>query len=181
MHASLEGPEIYFTLFFLCVPQNKVKMAWRSGKKSAPTKHFESQSPSTAKAPRRVVAALLHQSIVDRWRTCWSRRCGFLSTSPTYSPRAALTPPRSASRFHRLRQNPTSPNNRARQCLRSVPIQDVLSLPEVELMAILDAGLPTARAAIAHVSEAACPPCQTVPLIPPYALLATRWSFWGLV
>ncbi|XP_008654371.1 DNA repair protein RAD51 homolog 2 isoform X1 [Zea mays] len=39
--------------------------------------------------------------------------------------------------------------------------KDVLSLPEVELMAILDAGLPTARAAIAHVSEAACPPCQT--------------------
>ncbi|XP_066364265.1 DNA repair protein RAD51 homolog 2-like [Miscanthus floridulus] len=39
--------------------------------------------------------------------------------------------------------------------------KDVLSLPEVELMAILDAGLPTARAAVALVSEAACPPCQT--------------------
>jgi hypothetical protein len=47
----------------------------------------------------------------------------------------------------------------------------VLSLPEVELMAVLDAGLPTARAAIAHVSEAACPPCHTVrfplPSVPP--------------
>ncbi|KAL6865386.1 hypothetical protein ACP4OV_016537 [Aristida adscensionis] len=42
-----------------------------------------------------------------------------------------------------------------------LPVQDVLSLPEVELMAVLDAGLPTARAAIAHVSEDACPPCQT--------------------
>ncbi|RCV15270.1 hypothetical protein SETIT_3G044800v2 [Setaria italica] len=39
--------------------------------------------------------------------------------------------------------------------------KDVLSLPEVELMAVLDAGLPTTRAAVAHVSEAACPPCQT--------------------
>jgi hypothetical protein len=45
-------------------------------------------------------------------------------------------------------------------------MQDVLSLPEVELMAVLDAGVPTARAAVAHVSEAACPPCQTVPLPP---------------
>lgn len=42
-------------------------------------------------------------------------------------------------------------------------MQDVLSLPEVELMSVLDAGLPTTRAAVAHVSEAACPPCQTVP------------------
>ncbi|RLN01074.1 uncharacterized protein C2845_PM06G08510 [Panicum miliaceum] len=39
--------------------------------------------------------------------------------------------------------------------------KDVLSLSEVELMAVLDGGLPTARAAVSHVSEAACPPCQT--------------------
>jgi hypothetical protein len=38
----------------------------------------------------------------------------------------------------------------------------VLSLPEVELMALLDAGILTARAAVSHVSEFACPPCQTV-------------------
>ncbi|KAK3137639.1 hypothetical protein QOZ80_5BG0455020 [Eleusine coracana subsp. coracana] len=44
---------------------------------------------------------------------------------------------------------------------RLTTAKDVLSLPEVELMAVLDAGLPTARAAIAHVSEVACPPCQT--------------------
>jgi hypothetical protein len=55
-------------------------------------------------------------------------------------------------------------------------IQDVLSLPEVELMAVLDAGLPTARAAIAHVSEAACPPCNTVRFHPtsPAEPLTTR-------
>ncbi|XP_062179622.1 DNA repair protein RAD51 homolog 2-like [Phragmites australis] len=39
--------------------------------------------------------------------------------------------------------------------------KDALSLPKVELIAVLDAGLPTARAAVAHVSEVACPPCQT--------------------
>ena len=49
-------------------------------------------------------------------------------------------------------------------------MQDVLSLPEVELMAVLDAGLPTARAAVDHVSEAACPPCQTVVPLPPTVL-----------
>jgi hypothetical protein len=60
-------------------------------------------------------------------------------------------------------------------------MQDVLSLPEVELMAVLDAGLPTARAAVAHVSEAACPPCQTVtpPSLPP-RLRSPRHGFWGL-
>ncbi|KAJ1261372.1 hypothetical protein BS78_09G024700 [Paspalum vaginatum] len=52
--------------------------------------------------------------------------------------------------------------------------KDVLSLPEVELMAVLDAGLPTARAAVAHVSEAACPPCQTA-----LALLEERVRLGG--
>ena len=58
-------------------------------------------------------------------------------------------------------------------------MQDVLSLPEVELMAVLDAGLPTARAAVAHVSEAACPPCQTVVPPPSYrpALCFLRRGF----
>ncbi|KAG8084512.1 hypothetical protein GUJ93_ZPchr0010g10191 [Zizania palustris] len=39
--------------------------------------------------------------------------------------------------------------------------KDVLSLPEVELMSVLDTGIHTARAAVAHVSEIACPPYQT--------------------
>jgi len=52
--------------------------------------------------------------------------------------------------------------------------KDVLSLPEVELMAVLDAGLPTARAAVDHVSEAACPPCQTA-----LALLEERVRLGG--
>ncbi|KAK8456608.1 hypothetical protein SEVIR_3G045700v4 [Setaria viridis] len=52
--------------------------------------------------------------------------------------------------------------------------KDVLSLPEVELMAVLDAGLPTTRAAVAHVSEAACPPCQTA-----LALLEERVRLGG--
>nr|CAB3463746.1 unnamed protein product [Digitaria exilis] len=52
--------------------------------------------------------------------------------------------------------------------------KDVLSLPEVELMSVLDSGLPTARAAVAHVSEAACPPCQTA-----LALLEERVRLGG--
>jgi RAD51-like protein 1 len=43
----------------------------------------------------------------------------------------------------------------------------VLSLPEVELMALLDAGILTARAAVSRVSEFTCPPCHTVPPPPP--------------
>ncbi|KAK3140869.1 hypothetical protein QOZ80_5AG0406910 [Eleusine coracana subsp. coracana] len=57
---------------------------------------------------------------------------------------------------------------------RLTTAKDVLSLPEVELMAVLDAGLPTARAAIAHVSEVACPPCQTA-----LALLEERVRLGG--
>ncbi|CAN6331243.1 unnamed protein product [Urochloa humidicola] len=52
--------------------------------------------------------------------------------------------------------------------------KDVLKLPEVELMSVLDAGLPTTRAAVAHVSEAACPPCQTA-----LALLEERVRLGG--
>uniref|UniRef100_A0A0E0KXY0 RecA family profile 1 domain-containing protein n=1 Tax=Oryza punctata TaxID=4537 RepID=A0A0E0KXY0_ORYPU len=44
---------------------------------------------------------------------------------------------------------------------RLTTAKDVLSLPEVELMGVLDAGIHTARAAVAHVSEIACPPYQT--------------------
>uniref|UniRef100_A0ACD5TYH9 Uncharacterized protein n=1 Tax=Avena sativa TaxID=4498 RepID=A0ACD5TYH9_AVESA len=44
---------------------------------------------------------------------------------------------------------------------RLTTAKDVLSLPEVELMALLDASILTARAAVSHVSEFACPPCQT--------------------
>ncbi|GJM94439.1 hypothetical protein PR202_ga11081 [Eleusine coracana subsp. coracana] len=64
---------------------------------------------------------------------------------------------------------------------RLTSAKDVLSLPEVELMAVLDAGLPTARAAIAHVSEVACPPCQTVPAhrFPPPRFSLYRSSGFG--
>uniref|UniRef100_A0A0D9WC70 RecA family profile 1 domain-containing protein n=1 Tax=Leersia perrieri TaxID=77586 RepID=A0A0D9WC70_9ORYZ len=44
---------------------------------------------------------------------------------------------------------------------RLTTAKDVLSLPEVELMGVLDSGIHTARAAVAHVSEIACPPYQT--------------------
>jgi hypothetical protein len=53
----------------------------------------------------------------------------------------------------------------------------VLSLPEVELMALLDAGILTARAAVSHVSEFTCPPCQTVP---PPTPLSRRFCRFGL-
>ncbi|KAI5002909.1 hypothetical protein ZWY2020_027559 [Hordeum vulgare] len=44
---------------------------------------------------------------------------------------------------------------------RLTTAKDLLSLPQVELMSLLDAGLATARDAVRHVSEFACPPCQT--------------------
>ncbi|CAM0957999.1 unnamed protein product [Alopecurus aequalis] len=57
---------------------------------------------------------------------------------------------------------------------RLTTAKDVLSLPEVELMALLDAGILTARAAVSHVSEFACPPCQTA-----LALLEERVRLGG--
>ncbi|XP_037483444.1 DNA repair protein RAD51 homolog 2-like isoform X1 [Triticum dicoccoides] len=53
---------------------------------------------------------------------------------------------------------------------RLTTAKDVLSLPEVELMSLLDAGLATARDAVCHVSEFACPPCQTVPRLASLAI-----------
>nr|XP_051226358.1 DNA repair protein RAD51 homolog 2 isoform X2 [Lolium perenne] len=57
---------------------------------------------------------------------------------------------------------------------RLTTAKDVLSLPEVELMTLLDAGILTARAAVSHVSEFACPPCQTA-----LALLEERVRLGG--
>lgn len=57
---------------------------------------------------------------------------------------------------------------------RLTTAKDVLSLPEVELMSLLDAGLATARDAVCHVSEFACPPCQTA-----LALLEERVRLGG--
>ncbi|XP_040252475.1 DNA repair protein RAD51 homolog 2 isoform X2 [Aegilops tauschii subsp. strangulata] len=57
---------------------------------------------------------------------------------------------------------------------RLTTAKDVLSLPEVELMSLLDAGLATARDAVCRVSEFACPPCQTA-----LALLEERVRLGG--
>ncbi|XP_014754791.1 DNA repair protein RAD51 homolog 2 isoform X2 [Brachypodium distachyon] len=57
---------------------------------------------------------------------------------------------------------------------RLTTAKDVLSLPEVELMCLLDAGIAVARAAVSHVSEVACPPCQTA-----LALLEERVRLGG--
>jgi RAD51-like protein 1 len=54
--------------------------------------------------------------------------------------------------------------------------KDVLSLPEVELMALLDAGILTARAAVSRVGNFTCPPCQTVPPPPPLSCRFCRFS-----
>lgn len=89
---------------------------------------------------------------------------------------AATSPPRPHTRrappHHRQGQPPPPPSKTpppaptptaAAAAAKPHSTQDVLSLPEVELMGVLDAGIHTARAAVAHVSEIACPPYQTVP------------------
>ncbi len=53
--------------------------------------------------------------------------------------------------------------------------QDALSLTEFELMELLDVGLAEVTSAVAHISQIACPPYQTV------SIKKTSFSFFKFI